>query len=72
MDKYYRHFKGGLYQLIGLAKDSETLEDMVVYQALYGEKQMWIRPAEMFFGKVERDGKVMKRFEEVVLNELEK
>lgn len=72
MQKYYRHFKGGLYQLIGLAKDSETLEDMVVYQALYGEKQMWIRPAEMFFGKVERDGKVMKRFEEVVLNELEK
>ena len=72
MDKYYRHFKGGLYQLMGLAKDSETLEDMVVYQALYGEKQMWIRPAEMFFGKVERDGKVMKRFEEVVLNELEK
>lgn len=72
MDKYYRHFKGGLYQLIGLAKDSETLEDMVVYQALYGEKQMWIRPAEMFFGKVERDGKVMKRFEEVVLNELNK
>ena len=72
MDKYYRHFKGGLYQLIGLAKDSETLEDMVVYQALYGEKQMWIRPAELFFGKVERDGKVMKRFEEVVLNELEK
>ena len=72
MDKYYRHFKGGLYQLIGLAKDSETLEDMVVYQALYGEKQMWIRPAELFFGKVERDGKVMKRFEEVVLNELNK
>ena len=65
MEKYYRHFKGGLYQLIGLAKDSETLEDLVVYQALYGEKQMWIRPTEMFFGKVERDGKVMERFQEV-------
>ena len=65
MDKYYRHFKGGLYQFIGLAKDSETLEEMVVYQALYGERQMWVRPADMFFGKVERDGKVMERFQEV-------
>ena len=65
MEKYYRHFKGGLYKFIGLAKDSETLEEMVVYQALYGERQMWVRPAEMFFGKVERDGKVMERFQEV-------
>ena len=58
MDKYYRHFKGGLYKFIGLAKDSESLEEMVVYQALYGEGQMWVRPAGMFFGKVERDGRV--------------
>ena len=65
MEKYYRHFKGGLYKFIGLAKDSETLEEMVVYQALYGERQMWVRPADMFFGKVERDGKVMERFQEV-------
>ena len=65
MEKYYRHFKGGLYKLIGLAKDSETLEEMVVYQALYGERQMWVRPAEMFFEKVERDGKAMDRFQEV-------
>ena len=65
MDKYYRHFKGGLYKFIGLAKDSETLEEMLVYQALYGERQMWVRPADMFFGKVERDGKVMERFQEV-------
>lgn len=65
MEKYYRHFKGGFYKLIGLAKDSETLEEMVVYQALYGERQMWVRPAEMFFGKVERDGKEMDRFQEV-------
>lgn len=65
MDKYYRHFKGGLYKFIGLAKDSETLEEMVVYKALYGERQMWVRPADMFFGKVERDGKVMERFQEV-------
>ena len=65
MDKYYRHFKGGLYKFIGIAKDSETLEEMVVYQALYGNHQLWIRPAEMFFEKVERDGKVMDRFQEV-------
>lgn len=65
MEKYYRHFKGGLYKFIGLAKDSESLEEMVVYQALYGEGQMWVRPAGMFFGKVERDGKVMDRFMEV-------
>ena len=65
MEKYYMHFKGGLYRFIGIAKDSETLEEMVVYQALYGDKQMWIRPKKMFFGTVERDGKVMKRFEEI-------
>lgn len=65
MEKYYRYFKGGFYKLICLAKDSETLEEMVVYQALYGERQMWVRPAEMFFGKVERDGKEMDRFQEV-------
>jgi len=65
MDKYYRHFKGGLYKFIGIAKDSETLEEMVVYQALYGEGQLWVRPKEMFFEKVERNGKVMERFQEV-------
>ena len=65
MEKYYRHFKGNIYKLIGNAKDSETLEEVVVYQAMYGDGQMWTRPAEMFFGKVERDGKIMERFQEV-------
>jgi len=65
MDKYYRHFKGGLYRYVGTAKDSETLEEMVVYQAMYGDRQMWVRPAEMFFGKVEWDGKVLDRFTEL-------
>ena len=65
MEKYYRHFKGGLYKLVGIAKDSETLEELVVYEAQYGEHQLWVRPAEMFFGKVEKDGKVMDRFEEI-------
>ena len=65
MEKYYRHFKGGLYRLVGIAKDSETLEDLVIYQAMYGDGQMWVRPKSMFFGKVERDGKVFDRFTEV-------
>ena len=70
MDKYYLHFKGGVYRLIGIAKDSETLEDLVVYQAMYGEHQLWVRPKEMFFGKVERDGKVFEHFTEIGPEEL--
>ncbi len=65
MEKYYRHFKGNIYKLIGIAKDSETLEEMVVYQAMYGEGQLWVRPKEMFFEEVERDGKRMPRFHEI-------
>jgi hypothetical protein len=59
----FRHFKGNLYRLEGFAKDSETLEEMVVYRALYGECGLWVRPAKMFFETVERDGKKMNRFE---------
>ena len=59
----FRHFKGNLYRLEGFAKDSETLEEMVVYRALYGEGELWVRPAKMFFETIERDGKTMKRFE---------
>lgn len=70
MEKYYRHFKGGYYRLIGIARDSETQEEKVVYQALYGDGQLWVRPKEMFFEKVERDGKVMDRFEEVGVDEI--
>ena len=61
----FRHFKGNLYRLEGVAKDSETLEEMVVYRALYGECGLWVRPAKMFFETVERDGRTMKRFEPV-------
>ena len=59
----FRHFKGNLYRLEGFAKDSETLEEMVVYRALYGDGGLWVRPAKMFFETIERDGKTMKRFE---------
>ena len=59
----FRHFKGNRYRLEGFAKDSETLEEMVVYRALYGDGGLWVRPAKMFFETIERDGKTMKRFE---------
>jgi hypothetical protein len=56
------HFKGGRYRLVGYAKDSETCETMVVYQALYGDGGLWVRPAKMFFESVTRDGRTMPRF----------
>jgi len=59
----YRHFKGNEYEVIATAKHSETLEEMVVYKALYGEGGLWVRPAEMWNETVERDGKEVKRFE---------
>ena len=58
----YRHFKGNEYELLYLAKHSETQEDMVVYRALYGEHGVWVRPASMWSEVVERDGMRMKRF----------
>ena len=59
----YRHFKGNEYEVIGIAKHSETLEEMVVYKALYGDGGLWVRPASMWDETVERDGKIFKRFE---------
>ena len=59
----YRHFKGNEYEVIGTSKHSETLEEYVVYKALYGEGGLWVRPAEMWNEIVERDGKTYKRFE---------
>ena len=59
----YRHFKGNEYEVIGIAKNSETLEETVVYKALYGDGGLWVRPASMWNETVERDGKTFKRFE---------
>ena len=59
----YRHFKGNMYEVIGIAKHSETLEEMVVYRALYGNGGLWVGPASMWNETVERDGKVFRRFE---------
>lgn len=58
----WRHFKGGEYEVLGIAKHSETLEPMVVYRALYGEGGLWTRPLSMWNDTVERDGIAYKRF----------
>lgn len=62
--KTYRHYKGNEYLVLHIAKHSETLEDMVVYQALYGENDIWVRSLEMFKEQVEVDGKKVNRFEQ--------
>ena len=58
----YRHFKGNRYQVIELARHSETGEDYVVYRALYGDRGIWVRPAAMFSETIERDGEQVQRF----------
>ena len=58
----WRHFKGGEYEVICVARHSETEEDMVVYRALYGEGGVWVRPAAMWLEMVERDGVTVPRF----------
>lgn len=65
MERYFKHFKGGIYKLLYTAKHSETQEQMVVYQAMYGDNQVWVRPADMFFGTVVVDGKEIQRFVEI-------
>jgi hypothetical protein len=65
-NRYFQHFRGGKYKLIGFGKDSETLEDVVVYQALYGAGQIWVRPQDIFFSKVALpDGTEVERFKEI-------
>lgn len=58
----YEHFKGKHYEVLGLVKHSETLEELVLYKALYGKEDMWARPIKNFLEKVEKDGKKVKRF----------
>lgn len=59
----YRHYKGNLYELVDIVNHSETLEKMVLYRALYGEKELWVRPISMWNEEVEVNGKKVKRFE---------
>ncbi len=58
----YRHFKGKEYEVVGIAKNSETLEEMVIYKALYGSGELWARPAKMWNETIEQNGKKIKRF----------
>lgn len=59
----YKHFKGHVYKVIGIAKHSETLEEQVVYVSISDSTDIWVRPANMFLDMVERDGKQFQRFE---------
>lgn len=59
----YKHYKGNMYQVLHIANHSETLEKMVVYKALYGEGEIWVRPASMWEEEIEINGKTVKRFE---------
>ena len=58
----YRHFKGKEYEVLGIARHSETEEELVFYRALYGDFGLWVRPARMWNETVERDGKTFRRF----------
>lgn len=64
-ERYFRHFKGGLYRLWHIVKDSETLRRLVVYQALYGQHGYWVRPERMFFERITREGQIFPRFAEI-------
>ena len=59
----YKHYKGNMYELLYVATHSETLEKMVVYKALYGDGEVWVRPAHMWNETIETDGKAVPRFE---------
>ena len=58
----YRHYKGGEYEVVGIARHSETLEPMVVYRPLYNQTGLWVRPFTMFFEQVEVNGMLQPRF----------
>lgn len=59
----YKHFKGNEYEVIGIARNSENLEYMVIYKALYGDFGTWVRPLDMFMETVEHNGCTVQRFE---------
>jgi hypothetical protein len=61
----YRHYKGNEYRVVGLARHSETLEPLVVYEALYGDRGLWVRPAAMFGETIESAGVRVPRFARV-------
>ncbi len=58
----YQHYKGNLYRVLGISRHSETLEELVVYQALYGDYGLWVRPRSMFSEDISFEGKIVPRF----------
>ncbi len=58
----YEHFKGAKYKVLGVVRHSETLEEMVLYEHMFGDHSTWIRPIDMFLEQVENDGKKIPRF----------
>lgn len=66
----YRHYKGGEYEVLGVARHSETLEPLVLYRPLYNQTGLWVRPYAMFFEQVESNGQLQPRF--ALLEELPK
>lgn len=58
----YRHYKGGEYEVLGVARHSETLEPLVLYRPLYNDSGLWVRPYAMFFEDVEHQGRRQPRF----------
>lgn len=59
----YKHYKGNLYEVLAVARHSETEEQLVVYKALYGDRRTWIRPLAMFCEEIEQDGERLPRFQ---------
>jgi hypothetical protein len=62
---FYRHYKGGEYEVLDLVRHSETEQEMVLYRPCYGEGALWVRPLEMFQESVEIDGEVIPRFQHI-------
>ncbi len=58
----YQHYKGNFYEVLDVARHTETLENLVVYRALYGERELWVRPLEMFLEQIQVDAKTVPRF----------
>lgn len=61
----YEHYKGMRYKILGVGRHSETLEEMVVYQALYGEGDIWVRPLAMFLEDITIEGQSLPRFQNI-------
>ena len=65
MEEYFKHYKGGIYRKLYIAKHSETQEQMVVYQAMYGNCEIWVRPKDMFYEEITYNSKTIKRFTKI-------